>query len=115
MESEVGSYIVLSKDDSFVEVTNDDPFFPKVSNLISKIGVIISASEEYKEDEYIVEGVIIQKKDIQLVNLNEPSDTIPGTQVLLRDDTGTIRLTNIRDQILNKLSIGDKIQVIGAY
>jgi hypothetical protein len=115
MDTEIGHYIGLSKDDSFVEVTNDDLSFPKVSELISKIGVILSTSEEDKEDQYIVEGVIIQKKDIQLVNVNEPSDTIPGTQVLLRDDTGTIRLTNLRDQILNKLTMGDKIQVTGAY
>ena len=38
-----GSYVTLSKDDSFVKVTDDDPAFPKLSDLISKINVNFQA------------------------------------------------------------------------
>ena len=69
--------------------------------------------------------VIIQKpKDLQWV---VEGDIIRGTQVILRDNTGTIRLINNtnpdnfcclgpqdQEQVLSKLSIGDKIRVLGA-
>jgi hypothetical protein len=114
MDTTVGSYIGLSKDDSFVEIISDDPHFPTVSQLILKISEIQSLElKEEESEDCILEGVIIQKpEELEIVYPNHPN--IPATRVLLGDNTGRIYLDSRFDTVLKRLSVGDKIRVVGA-
>jgi hypothetical protein len=111
IDSTDGIYIGLSKQtNDFVKVINDNPSFPKVRDLISKIQSIIqSIPHSEQELRYIVEGVIIQDPQQEKLSQNEI-----GTKVLLRDNSGMIPL-NLGGNNLNKFANGDKVLVIDGF
>lgn len=110
MDTEVGSYIGLSKDDAFVKVIDDNPEYPRIANLMSTIETVIHATED--REDYIVEGIIAN--DPEFFEVPYENRMISGTEVTLQDNTGQIPLNAYNDQVLNRLHKGDKILVIGA-
>jgi replication factor A1 len=107
-----GNSVTLSKEDSYLRVTDDDPSFPKMSKFESKIKDIVATSEP---SPVIVEAIVLQAPDTADVNLKS-GETVTVTSTLLGDDTGEIRLVGWRGQsnIVNKLSVGDRLRVMGA-
>ena len=107
-----GNSVTLSKEDSYLRVTDDDPSFPQLSKFESKIRDIVATSEPTP---VIVEAIVLQAPDTADVNLKS-GETVAVTSTLLGDDTGEIRLVGWRGQsnAVNKLSVGDRLRVIGA-
>ena len=107
-----GNSVTLSKEDSYLRVTDDDPSFPKMSKFESKIKDIVATSEP---SPVVVEAIVLQAPDTADVNLKS-GETVTVTSTLLGDDTGEIRLVGWRGQsnIVNKLSVGDRLRVMGA-
>ncbi|MGI0005982.1 MAG: hypothetical protein ACREAO_01230 [Nitrososphaera sp.] len=107
-----GNSVTLSKEDSYLRVTDDDPSFPNLSKFESKIRDIVATNEP---SPVIVEAIVLQAPDTADVNLKS-GETVAVTSTLLGDDTGEIRLVGWRGQsnAVNKLSVGDRLRVIGA-
>ncbi|MGI0019936.1 MAG: hypothetical protein ACREAY_05660 [Nitrososphaera sp.] len=107
-----GNSVTLSKEDSYLRVTDDDPSFPNLSKFESKIRDIVATNEP---SPVIVEAIVLQAPDTADVNLKS-GETVTVTSTLLGDDTGEIRLVGWRAQsnAVNKLSVGDRLRVIGA-
>jgi replication factor A1 len=107
-----GNSVTLSKEDSYLRVTDDDPSFPNLSKFESKIRDIVATNEP---SPVIVEAIVLQAPDTADVNLKS-GETVAVTSTLLGDDTGEIRLVGWRAQsnAVNKLSVGDRLRVIGA-
>jgi len=105
-----GSSIVLSKDDSYVRVTDDDVSFPKLSKFEKKIKDI-----QVSQDPCIIEAIVLQAPETADVN-TKTGETVPVTSTLLGDDTGEIRLVGWRNQSagVNKLNVGDRVRLAGA-
>ena len=104
-----GSSVILSKEDSYIRVTDDDSLFPKLSKFETKIKDI-----QVSQDPYIIEAIVLQAPETVDVN-TKTGETIPLTSTLLGDDTGEIKLVGWRNQssAVNKLSVGDRIRVAG--
>jgi len=104
-----GSSIVLSKDDSYIRVTEDDASFPVLAKFEKKIRDI-----QVSQDPCIVEAIVLQAPETAEVN-TKTGETIPVTSTLLGDDTGEIRLVGWRNQSagVNKLNVGDRIRIAG--
>ena len=105
-----GSSIVLSKDDSYIRVTDDDVSFPKLSKFEKKIKDI-----QVSQDPCIIEAIVLQAPETADVN-TKTGETVPVTSTLLGDDTGEIRLVGWRNQSagVNKLNVGDRVRLAGA-
>jgi replication factor A1 len=105
-----GSSVVLSADDSYIRVVEDDSSFPRASLLESKIKDINSS-----QDPVIIEAIVLQMPNETEVS-TKSSEVIPLTDTILGDDTGEIRVTGWREQSseIKKLNIGDRIKVVGA-
>ena len=104
-----GSSVILSKEDSYIRVTDDDSLFPKLSKFETKIKDI-----QVSQDPYVIEAIVLQAPETVDVN-TKTGETIPLTSTLLGDDTGEIKLVGWRNQssAVNKLSVGDRIRVAG--
>lgn len=104
-----GSSVVLSKDDSYIRVTDDDKSFPKLAKFEKKIKDI-----QASQDPCIVEAIVLQAPETAEVN-TKTGETVPVTSTLLGDDTGEIRLVGWRNQSagVNKLNVGDRIRLAG--
>jgi ssDNA-binding replication factor A large subunit len=104
-----GNSVMLSKDDSYIRVTDDDTTFPKLSKLEVKIKDIQASQEAC-----IVEAIVLQAPETADVN-TKSGETIPVTSTLLGDDTGEIRLVGWRNQSagVNKLNVGDRVRLAG--
>lgn len=104
-----GNSVVLSKDDSYIRVADDDASFPKISKFEKKIKDI-----QMSQDPCIVEAIILQAPETADVN-TKSGETVPVTSTLLGDDTGEIRLVGWRNQSagVNKLNIGDRVRLAG--
>jgi replication factor A1 len=104
-----GSSVILSKEDSYIRVTDDDSLFPKLSKFETKIKDI-----QVSQDPYVIEAIVLQAPETVEVN-TKTGETIPLTSTLLGDDTGEIKLVGWRNQssAVNKLSVGDRIRVAG--
>jgi ssDNA-binding replication factor A large subunit len=104
-----GNSVVLSKDDSYIRVTDDDASFPKLSKFEKKIRDI-----QVSQDPCIVEAIVLQPPETADVN-TKTGETVPVTSTLLGDDTGEIRLVGWRNQSagVNKLSVGDRVRLAG--
>jgi ssDNA-binding replication factor A large subunit len=106
-----GNSITLSKDDSYVRVTDegDDTSIPNQSKFERKIQDV-----QISQDPYIIEAIVLQAPETAEVN-TKSGETIPMTSTLLGDDTGEIRLVGWRNQSagVNKLNVGDRIRLVG--
>ena len=106
-----GNSITLSKDDSYVRMTDDgdDPSFPKQSKFERKIQEV-----QTSQDPYIIEAIVLQAPETAEVN-TKSGETVSMTSTLLGDDTGEIRLVGWRNQSagVNKLNVGDRIRLVG--
>jgi hypothetical protein len=103
-------YVDLSKKGSDkIKKIDDMSTFPKMRDLITKIGTIIY--EQTKTGEiFTVEGIIIQHK---ILNSNDNTRDEITSSVLLRDNTGMIPL-KLDSKYSNKFHEGDKILAVGA-
>jgi ssDNA-binding replication factor A large subunit len=104
-----GNSVVLSKDDSYIRVTDDDASFPKLAKFEKKIKDI-----QVSQDPCIVEAIVLQVPETADVN-TKTGETVPVTSTLLGDDTGEIRLVGWRNQSagVNKLNVGDRVRLAG--
>jgi ssDNA-binding replication factor A large subunit len=104
-----GNSVVLSKDDSYIRVTDDDASFPKVVKFEKKIKDI-----QVSQDPCIIEAIVLQAPETADVN-TKTGETVPVTSTLLGDDTGEIRLVGWRNQSagVNKLNVGDRVRLAG--
>jgi replication factor A1 len=104
-----GNSVVLSKDDSYIRVTDDDVSFPKLVKFEKKIKDI-----QVTQDPCIVEAIVLQAPETADVN-TKAGETVPVTSTLLGDDTGEIRLVGWRNQSsgVNKLNVGDRVRLAG--
>lgn len=104
-----GNSVVLSKDDSYIRVADDDSSFPKLEKFEKKIKDI-----QVSQDPCIIEAIVLQAPETADVN-TKAGETIPVTSTLLGDDTGEIRLVGWRSQSagVNKLSVGDRVRLAG--
>ncbi|HJT47474.1 MAG TPA: hypothetical protein VJ729_04770 [Nitrososphaeraceae archaeon] len=104
-----GSSIILSREDSYIRLIDDDPSFPSSSKFESKIKDI-----QVSESPYVVEAIVLHTPNTTEVNTK--SGIVPMSDTLLGDDTGEIRLVGWREQSshVHKLNVGDRIKVIGA-
>ena len=105
-----GSSITLSKDESYVRVIDDDPSFPKLSILESKIKDVLLS-----DNPFVLEAIVLQSPNVTQVN-TKTGEVVAVTDTLLGDDTGEIRLVGWRhhSSTINHLKVGDRIKVIGA-
>jgi replication factor A1 len=105
-----GTSITLSKDESYIRIIDDDPSFPKLAMLESKIKDI-----QLSDNPFIVEAIVLQSPNMTEVN-TKAGEAVPVTDTLLGDDTGEIRLIGWRSQSssVNQVNVGDRIKVIGA-
>lgn len=104
-----GNSVVLSKDDSYIRVTDDDNPFPKLEKFEKKIKDI-----QVSQDPYIVEAIVLQAPETSDVN-TKSGETVQVTATLLGDDTAEIRLVGWRNQsaAVNKLNVGDRVRLAG--
>ncbi len=103
----LGSSVVLSKDDSYIRLTDDDSTFPKLSKFEAKIKDV-----QVSQDPYVIEAIVLQPPETADVN-TKSGETIPVTSTLIGDDTGEIRLVGWRNQsaAVNKLGVGDRLRL----
>ena len=104
-----GNSVVLSKDDSYIRMTDDDVSFPNLAKFEKKIKEI-----QVSQDPYIIEAIVLQAPETAEVN-TKTGETVPVTSTLLGDDTGEIKLVGWRNQSagVNKLGVGDRIRLAG--
>jgi ssDNA-binding replication factor A large subunit len=107
-----GNAVTLSKDDSYLRVTDDDPSFPSLGKFEVKIKDIAAGIGEPAP--VVLEAIVLQAPSTSDVNLKS-GETVPVTSTLLGDDTGQIRLVGWRNQssAVNKLAVGDRIKLVG--
>src|SRR5919107_788242 len=105
-----GSSITLSKDESYVRVIDDDPSFPKLAILESKIKDV-----QLSDNPFVLEAIVLQSPNVTEVN-TKTGEVVAVTDTLLGDDTGEIRLVGWRhhSSTINHLKVGDRIKVFGA-
>jgi ssDNA-binding replication factor A large subunit len=104
-----GNSVVLSKDDSYIRVTDADASFTKLSKFERKIRDI-----QVSQDPCIVEAIVLQAPETAEVN-TKTGETVSVTSTLLGDDTGEVRLIGWRKQSasVSKLNVGDRIRLAG--
>jgi len=104
-----GNSVVLSKDDSYIRVTDEDASFPKLSKFEKKIKDL-----KVSQDPCIIEAIVLQAPETADVN-TKTGETVPVTSTLLGDDTGEIRLVGWRNQSAGvyKLNVGDRVRLAG--
>ncbi len=107
-----GNAVTLSKEDSYLRITDDDPSFPSLGKFEVKIKDITTATGEPLP--VVLEAIVLQAPSTSDVNLKS-GDTVPVTSTLLGDDTGQIRLVGWRNQssALGRLAVGDRIKLVG--
>jgi ssDNA-binding replication factor A large subunit len=105
----LGSSIILSADDSYIRIVDDDSSFPYVSMLESKIKDTNSS-----QDPIFLEAIVLQTPNETEVN-TKSAESVPLADTIVGDDTGEIRLVGWREQSfeITKLNIGDRIKVSG--
>jgi hypothetical protein len=98
--------VVLSLNDK-IRILDDDPSFPKVSELESKL-------EDLELERYalILTGTILQDPVVDEITVNDTR--VPCVWTILGDETGNIRFEQIEGVELTNFKRGDKVRVIGA-
>ncbi|AIF83130.1 hypothetical protein NTE_01057 [Candidatus Nitrososphaera evergladensis SR1] len=107
-----GNAVTLSKEDSYLRITDDDPSFPSLGKFEAKIKDITAVTGEPAP--VVLEAIVLQAPSTSDVNLKS-GETVPVTSTLLGDDTGQIRLVGWRNQssAVNKLAVGDRVKLVG--
>ena len=106
----LGNSIILSEEDSYVRIIDEDPSFPKISTLESKIRDV-----QVSDSPYFLEAIVLQSPNITEVNTKN-GDLVNVSDTLIGDDTAEIRLVGWREEshTINRLAVGDRIRVLGA-
>ena len=105
-----GTSIILSKDESYVRVMeDDDPSFPSLSKFESKIKDV-----QLSPNPYVIEAIVLQVPDLTDVN-TKSGELVTVSSTLLGDDTGEIRLVGWRNQSssVSRLVVGDRVRIMG--
>jgi hypothetical protein len=105
-----GNSIVLSAEDSYIRIIDDDSSFPLASVLESKIKDI-----NYTQDPILTEAIVLQTPNETEVNTRS-TEVVPLAATMIGDDTGEIRLVGWREQSseVRKLNVGDRVKIAGA-
>jgi hypothetical protein len=105
-DDEDGYFLSLSKDDGHIKTIKDDESFPKpIEFEINHI--------DLPYNYYVVNAYILQKPEGITIPL-ENGKTISLFYTTIGDATGQIKVQEFDGLTLNKLSVGDRIKVIGA-
>ena len=106
----LGNSIILSEEDSYVRIIDEDPSFPKISTLESKIRDV-----QVSDSPYFLEAIVLQSPNITEVNTKN-GDLVNVSDTLIGDDTAEIRLVGWREEshTISRLAVGDRIRVLGA-
>lgn len=106
----LGNSIILSEEDSYVRIIEEDPSFPKISTLESKIRDI-----QVSDSPYFLEAIVLQSPNITEVNTKN-GELVNVSDTLIGDDTAEIRLVGWREEshTISRLAVGDRIRVLGA-
>ncbi|MEM2140631.1 hypothetical protein [Nitrososphaera sp.] len=107
-----GNAVTLAKEDSYIRVIDDDSSFPRLEKFESKIRDIVATNEPVP---VVVEAIVLQAPESSDVS-TKSGESVSVSSTLLGDDTGEIRLVGWRAQSpqVGRLSVGDRIRVIGA-
>jgi len=107
-----GNAVTLAKEDSYIRVIDDDSSFPRLEKFESKIRNIVATNEPIP---VVVEAIVLQAPESSDVS-TKSGESVSVSSTLLGDDTGEIRLVGWRAQSpqVGRLSVGDRIRVIGA-
>lgn len=105
-----GNSIILSAEDSYIRMIDDDSTFPLASVLESKIKDINST-----QDPILTEAIVLQTPNETEVN-TKSTEVVPLAATMIGDDTGEIRLVGWREQSseVRKLNVGDRVKIAGA-
>lgn len=105
-----GNSIILSADDSYIRMIDDDSSFPLATMLESKIKDINST-----QDPILTEAIVLQTPNETEVN-TKSTEVVPLAATMIGDDTGEIRLVGWREQSseVRKLNVGERIKIAGA-
>lgn len=105
-----GNSIILSAEDSYIRMIDDDSSFPLASVLESKIKDINST-----QDPILTEAIVLQTPNETEVN-TKSTEVVPLAATMIGDDTGEIRLVGWREQSseVRKLNVGDRVKIAGA-
>jgi ssDNA-binding replication factor A large subunit len=105
-----GNSIILSAEDSYIRMIDDDSSFPLATMLESKIKDINST-----QDPILTEAIVLQTPNETEVN-TKGTEVIPLAATMIGDDTGEIRLVGWREQSseVRKLNVGDRVKIAGA-
>jgi ssDNA-binding replication factor A large subunit len=105
-----GNSIILSAEDSYIRMIDDDSSFPLATMLESKIKDINST-----QDPILTEAIVLQTPNETEVN-TKSTEVVPLAATMIGDDTGEIRLVGWREQSseVRKLNVGDRVKVAGA-
>ncbi len=105
-----GNSIILSAEDSYIRMIDDDSSFPLATMLESKIKDINST-----QDPILTEAIVLQTPNETEVN-TKSTEVIPLAATMIGDDTGEIRLVGWREQSseVRKLNVGDRVKIAGA-
>ena len=104
-----GNSIILSADDSYIRIVDDDSSFLYTSMLESKIKDTNSSP-----DPLFLEAIVLQTPNETEVN-TKSAEVVPLADTIIGDDSGEIRLVGWREQSseITKLKVGDRIKVAG--
>lgn len=105
-----GNSIILSAEDSYIRMIDDDSSFPLATMLESKIKDINST-----QDPILTEAIVLQTPNETEVN-TKSTEVVPLAATMIGDDTGEIRLVGWREQSseVRKLNVGERIKIAGA-
>jgi ssDNA-binding replication factor A large subunit len=105
-----GNSIILSAEDSYIRMIDDDSSFPLATMLESKIKDINST-----QDPILTEAIVLQTPNETEVN-TKSTEVVPLAATMIGDDTGEIRLVGWREQSseVRKLNVGDRVKIAGA-
>ena len=105
-----GNSIILSAEDSYIRMIDDDSSFPLASVLESKIRDINST-----QDPILTEAIVLQTPNETEVN-TKSTEVVSLAATMIGDDTGEIRLVGWREQSseVRKLNVGDRVKIAGA-
>jgi ssDNA-binding replication factor A large subunit len=105
-----GNSIILSAEDSYIRMIDDDSSFPLATMLESKIKDINS-----NQDPILTEAIVLQTPNETEVN-TKSTEVVPLAATMIGDDTGEIRLVGWREQSseVRKLNVGDRVKIAGA-
>jgi ssDNA-binding replication factor A large subunit len=104
-----GNSLILSTDDSYIRIVDEDTSFPLTSALESKIKDINSS-----QDPLVIEAIVLQMPNETEIS-TKSGEVVPLADTIIGDDTGEIRLIGWREQSseIKKLNVGDRIKVVG--